>query len=283
MYALDGLYTAIYNHSQLRSKVQLVLNAPPKQYDAVIIGSSRAENHVVSKLFEAQGLTAYNLGMSGSNLCENSLLLKLFFENGNTAKIVLLQLDLNFITEEPAVGVQALFIPYIATNNTIYEHYAANTPNSFAMKYVPFYRYCANDAKIGLREVIMTLVKKKSKTIVTDGYVPLSGEIKEKQQLHLPKENRKSNRYYDEIKVICLSHGTRLIPFMAPICSEAASDDYFKKLKQRLPELYDYTAAIKEDSLFSSCGHLNNTGAEAFTKLLLKAHFTADNSNKIHQ
>ena len=273
MYALDWVYTSIYNHSQVRSKVQLVLNAPPKHYDAIVIGSSRAENHVVSKLFEANGLTAYNLGMSGSNLCENSLLLKLFFEKGNTANVVLLQLDLNFITEEPAVGVQALFIPYIANNSTVYNHYAANTPNSFAMKYVPFYRYCTNDAKIGMREIIMTMIKKKSKTIATDGYAPLSGQLKENQLLHLREETATSNRYYNEIKSACQSNNSRLIPFMAPICMEAASNNYFKKLKQHVPELFDYTKAISEDSLFSSCGHLNDKGAETFTKLLLKQHF----------
>ncbi len=283
MYALDWVYTSIYNHSQVRSKVQLVLNSPPKHYDAIIIGSSRAENHVVSKLFEAQGLTAYNLGMSGSNLCENSLLLKLFFEKGNTATTVLLQLDLNFITEEPAVGVQALFIPYIASNNTIYQHYAANTKNSFAMKYVPFYRYCTNDAKIGMREIIMTLLKKKSKTIATDGYVPLSGKLTGKQGLHLKEKRVVSNQYYNEIRVICQSHNTRLISFMSPICVEAASNDYFKKLKQRLPELYDYTAAIPQDSLFSSCGHLNNKGAEAFTTILLNQHFAPIHLRHLNQ
>jgi hypothetical protein len=38
-------------------------------------------------------------------------------------------------------------------------------------------------------------------------------------------------------------------------------------------ELYDYNNFIKEDSLFSTCGHLNKKGAAVFTRMIIEQHF----------
>lgn len=70
---LDIMYTLNYYNSQVRNKVQFVLNSPPKNYDAIILGSSRAENHIIPEIFKNKGLNIYNFGMSGGSLCEDSL------------------------------------------------------------------------------------------------------------------------------------------------------------------------------------------------------------------
>jgi hypothetical protein len=43
----------------------MFFNSTARKYDVVILGSSRANNHFVSELFEKQGLETFNYGMSG--------------------------------------------------------------------------------------------------------------------------------------------------------------------------------------------------------------------------
>lgn len=276
---LDSVYTLIYSNSRVRDKVQFVLNTTPKHYNAIILGSSRAENHLIPEIFKEYGLDVYNFGMSGGSLCEDSLMLKLFFEKGNTVDKILLQVDLQFLNEVPAEGIQARFLPYLPLNKTIYTHYKDNTKNSFALAYFPFYRYCKLDAKIGFRELVITLMNKKGKFYDTNGFAPLSGSLNSKVKQNLPKEVCEKNKYYDEIVAISLKNKVLLISFTAPFCSYTNNTDFFSKLKQNVPELYDYSNFIKEDSLFSTCGHLNEKGAEIFTKMMLKNHYSVNKKN----
>lgn len=277
---LDFVYTIVYFNSPVRNKVNFILNAPPKHYDAIILGSSRAENHVIPELFKRQGLDVYNFGMSGGSLCEDSLMLKLFFEKGNTADKILLQVDLQFLHEVPAEGIQARFLPYLPLNKTIYNHYKDNTKNSFALAYFPFYRYCKLDSKIGFRELVMTMMGKKGKFYDTNGFAPLGGSLNSKLKQSLPKEVRQKNKYYEEIVAISVKNKSQLISFMAPFCSYTSNADFFSKLKHNVPELNDYSNYVKEDSLFSTCGHLNEKGAVVFSNMLLDKHFGTNNLKK---
>ena len=67
---------------------------------------------------------------------------------------------------------------------------------------------------------------------------------------------------------------------MSPFCAYTSKSDFFSKLKNRVPELYDYSNFIKEDSLFATCGHLNKKGATVFTTMLLEKHFGIHNLEK---
>ena len=49
---LDMIYTYVYLRSSNRSKVEAIFNGKPTQYDVVILGTSRANNHFVPELFE---------------------------------------------------------------------------------------------------------------------------------------------------------------------------------------------------------------------------------------
>ena len=270
---LDTVYTLVYSNSEVRNKVQFVMNAPPRNYDGIILGSSRAENHLVPELFQKQGLHVYNFGMGGGGLCDDSLLLKLFFEKGNTTQKIFFQVDLQFMGEIPAPAIQATFLPFFTTNPTIYNHYKDNTEQSFALAYVPFYRYCQLDSKIGFRELVLTLLNKKGKFFESEGFIALENTLNSKQKYTLPTDVNKKNKYYNEIKAICKKNKVQFIPFMAPFCQYVYNVDFFSKLKKNVPELYDYSNAIKADSLFATCGHLNRKGAEVFTSILLDKYY----------
>ena len=93
---LDWVYTTVYLHSSNRGKVENVFNSKAGNYDVVILGSSRANNHFVPELFEKKGLKTFNYGMSGAHLFEASLMLKLMAERNYKIKTVILSVVLRF-------------------------------------------------------------------------------------------------------------------------------------------------------------------------------------------
>ncbi len=51
------------------------------------MGSSRANNHFVTKMFTDTGLKTFNFGMQGSKLFESDLILKLLLEKKIKSKM----------------------------------------------------------------------------------------------------------------------------------------------------------------------------------------------------
>ena len=122
--ALDGLYTVIFMQSENRGKVETVFNSKAQKYDVVILGSSRANNHFVSQMFEDKGLKTFNYGISGGHLFEASLVLKLMIERKYEIKNVILEADLNLSNDQESDGVSAKFLPYIHNSEIIKEHFS---------------------------------------------------------------------------------------------------------------------------------------------------------------
>ena len=81
------------------------------------------------------------------------------------------------------------------------------------------------------------------------------------------------NRYYEEIKQLCKDNNINLIAVMTPMCTNTKGLNYFEKVKQLYPEIYNYENAVEGDQYFSSCGHLNDTGARRFTSIIIKDFF----------
>jgi hypothetical protein len=83
----------------------------------------------------------------------------------------------------------------------------------------------------------------------------------------------KRNQYYEEIKQICKINNINLIAVMTPMCESTKGINYFEKVKKLYPEIHNYENVVVEDKYFSSCGHLNDTGARLFTARILKDFF----------
>ena len=62
---LDVIYTTVYVQSSHRGKIDYVYNSKARYYDLAVLGSSRANNHFVTQLFEEKGLKSFNYCMSG--------------------------------------------------------------------------------------------------------------------------------------------------------------------------------------------------------------------------
>ena len=136
---LDFLYTTVYLHSSNRGKIDYVYNSAARDYDVVILGSSRANNHFVAPMFEAKGLKTFNYGMSGGHLFEASLLLKLMIERKYAIKNVVLEADLNLSNENESESVASKFLPYLHNSTVIATHFSQQ-PDFWSLYYIPFYR-----------------------------------------------------------------------------------------------------------------------------------------------
>lgn len=268
---LDFLYTTVYLHSSNRGKIDYVYNSTARDYDVVILGSSRANNHFVAPMFEAKGLRTFNYGMSGGHLFEASLLLKLMVERKYAIKNVVLEADLNLSNDQQAEGIASKFLPYIHSSNTIKNHFS-NEEDFWSLYYIPFYRYIAFETRIGFREMFFNGIHKKTSHLQNGGYFALGTE-KGNMKNDLTNLKPLHNKYYEEIKTICVQNKIRFIPVMTPMCTNTKGMDYFEKVHVLYPEIHNYENVVEGDQYFSSCGHMNDTGARIFTATILTDFF----------
>lgn len=270
---LDGVYTFVFMQSRNRGKIETVVNSNAKKYDVVILGSSRANNHFVSQMFEEKGLKTFNYGMSGGHLFEASLLLKLMIEKKCEIKNVILEADLNLSNDQESEGVAAKFLPYIHCSKVIKNHFSTEK-NFDQLYYIPFYRYLKFDSKIGFREIFKIAKQEKTNALDNLGYYPLEKHKNGNMKNNIVNLNPlPHNKYYEEIKYICRQNNINFIAVMTPMCENVTGMNYFDKVKKAYPEIYNYEDAVIDNKYFSSCGHMNNAGARIFTAKILKDFF----------
>ncbi|MEN2400357.1 hypothetical protein GKZ90_0011240 [Flavobacterium sp. MC2016-06] len=270
---LDGLYTAVFMQSKNRGKIEEVINSEAKKYDLIILGSSRANNHFVSQMFEDKGLKTFNYGMSGGHLFEASLLLKLMIEKKYVVKNVILEADLNLSNDQESEGISAKFLPYIHNSEVVKKHF--ETQKDFKeLYYIPFYRYVKYDSKIGFREAYEIAKGEKTNALDNLGYYPLVKHKNGNMKNNIVNLNPlPHNKYYEEIKAICKANNINFIAVMTPMCENVVGMNYFDKVKKAYPEIYNYENVVIENKYFSSCGHMTDIGAKMFTARILKDFF----------
>ena len=269
---LDVVFPTIISQSSERNKVENVLHSFGKKYDVVIMGTSRANNHFVTDLFEKKGLKSFNYGISGSHLFETSLLLKLMMANKFQIKNLILEADLSICNEKRDEGTTARFMPYIHTNSIIKDHYK-NEIDFKQLYYVPFYRYIKFDTKIGFKEVYEVLAKKPTNTLYNKGYYPLISDKKGSMKNDISTLKVIRNKYYEEIKKICKQNNINLIVVMTPMCKNTKGLDYFDNVKKQYTEINNFENTVTDDRYFASCGHLNNEGAIIYTNHIINTFF----------
>lgn len=267
----DIFYTAVYMQTDCRNKITNIYSTKNKKFDVVFLGSSRANNHFVAKMFNDKGLKAFNYGMSGSRLEESALMLKLMLERNYKIKNIVVEVDLNINSNGFSDGTRARFMPYLHQSKIIRDHYKSIIEFN-KLYYFPFYRYINYEAKIGFREMFFSFAQKKSKDIYNFGYYALNNSGKN-LSMNIKERNPKKNKAYEEIKDICKKNNIRLIALATPICKNTTNMEYFDKVSKLYPEVHNYARVITDDKYFSSCGHMNNMGATKFTAIIFKDFF----------
>ena len=269
---LDYGYTRVYLQANNRNKIEYVYNSKAKNYDVVILGSSRANNHFVTEMFEQKGLETFNYGISGGHLFEADLLLKLMLERKYKIKTVVLEADLNLSNEKRSETVAAKFLPYIHDSEIIKNHFS-NEADFNSLYYIPFYRYVNFDALIGFREFYKTISKQPTNVLDKGGFHALGKNKKGRMKNDISTLKPLKNKYYEDIKRICLANKINFIAVMTPMCENTKGMHYFEKVKKAYPEIHNYENVVTEDKYFSSCGHMNDTGARLFTKMIINDFF----------
>lgn len=269
---LDVIYTAVFLQSGNRNKIDKVFNSKNENYDVVILGSSRANNHFVSQMFEDRGLKTFNYGMSGGHLYEASLLLKLMVERRYKIKNVLLEADLNLSNDHHSEGISAKFLPYLHSSDIIRKHFEKD-PIFWELYYIPFYRYIKFENIIGSRETFFNIIHRQTAATQNKGYYALITRKGNMKNNIVSLNPLVKNKYYEEIKQLCKEQQINFIAVMTPMCENTKGMDYFDKVKKHYPEIHNYENAVIEDKYFSSCGHMNDSGAKRFTAIILKDFF----------
>lgn len=267
MFVLDLAYTVMYRTSTPRTKFQIFRSFEGRHIDYVFLGSSRVENGIIpSVIQEKTGKSAYNFGFQGSKLDDVFTMLKLLKQYDIQSEKVFVQIDYIFDIEGRSNALPNEMAPFL-NDNAETEHYFSSQPDFYALKYIPFYRYCAFDQKIGFREMLLNVADKKTAIATTSGYSPLEGGSVN-SAYSLPATIRERNKTYEAMRAYCTKNKIDVVFYCAPFWKETQHLDYIAKLKTKIPDLKDYSRSIQDPTMFKNNPHLNDKGAHVFTEML---------------
>ncbi|MFT5253184.1 MAG: hypothetical protein ACI87N_002213 [Flavobacteriales bacterium] len=268
MSALDVVYTTIYETSYPRTKFQYLRSLKNKKIDYIFIGSSRVENSIVpSVIYDKTGKIAVNLGFQAAKLVDIYTVLQLVKEYNIQYETVLIQVDYIYNIKNGHSNIlEYEMMPFIRDNAITRRYSDCFSKNPFANYYIPFYRYCNNDLKLGLRELFANLIHKKTNIIPNRGYGAKYGNS-EKMQGSLPDIILDRNAVFDSIQFFVKKNNMNVVFYCAPFCENNKNKNFTSKLNKKIPGLKDFSELFKEDNLFLDCNHLNDSGANRFTEI----------------
>lgn len=271
---LDLAFTAVYSNAVPRSKFQYMRSLRGEKFAYVILGSSRVNSGIVPSVIKSKtNRTALNLGFQYSHLGDVYSVLQLVEKYKIVSDTVFIQVDYMF-NEETGFSNNLPYeiTPFFWDNQVIRDYLVDYVKVDKMIYYIPFLRYCNNETKIGIREVFANLISLKNKEVFYEGYNPLDGvELLSNNHRELPNSISTSNVFFQKIKKFGLEHNIKIVFFCAPFCRHTKNLEYIEKLRGKIPNLYDFSSSIKEDSLFVNCFHLNDKGARKFTEIFIEA------------
>ena len=269
MFAFDELYTYAFKSGTPRSKLQHILQQSNTTYDYVFLGSSRTEFHIDCDLIEElTGKTCINYGISGTTFKDSYSVLRLLDAHGIKIKNVFVQVDYMYNDTGYSPNFKARLLAQ--HNEPIVKEVLKEYDATFADTYVPFYRYIMNDHIIGFREVFNLLVGTRSQTNFENGYIPKFGTHDYSIE-SLPNTIIESNPSINAMNEYFEEHSIQSFFFIAPLCDSTVDRNlYVELLKTKIPNLNDYVSLYdgNDKGFYFDCGHLNDSGAQNFTRIL---------------
>ena len=271
MFFLDRSYTYIFENGEPRSKIQSILQIT-RHYDVAFFGSSRTQNHIDCNLItQLTGKSCINLGISASSPGDMLILMKLAKVKNLTFNQVFMQVDYNYnnsgITKEFKANLVG---PLIA--NPVVKEQLHKYKEDYIYGSMPFYYYMKFNRIIGIRGLTNSFLHRKQylESDIEIGFSPLKGIGKEVAG-SFPETIKYTSEELDQMQNFYKGTKTKLEFFTAPYCKEIRNRNFMDKVKLKLPELNNYIALFDEkDEYFFNCGHLNEAGAEIFTKILIE-------------
>jgi len=266
---LDLAFTHAYTNTPPRNKTRYLVQLRNRHIDYIFLGSSRVRDLINTKIVVSKtSKTAINLGINGTKPDDIFLQLKLLVDNKVTFTKIFIQIDYTYNAVDPSNLVGSEALPYIRNNAVVRAHLRQFEPNFIPYYYVPFYRYIDNAHTIGFRSFFSTVVSR-DKLDFTDGFEPW-GDKFSKGTFRLPNKITASNTTFDAIQKFCIDHKIDVVYFTSPYCDDFLNNSFTDQLKLKVPQLNDYSKALTNKKYFRDCLHLNLTGADVFTKMLVE-------------
>jgi len=268
MLVLDVVYTTIYETSYPRTKFQYLRSLKNKKVDYIFIGSSRVESSIVpSIIHDKTGKEAVNLGFQAAKLEDIYTIVQLIKEYKIHCETILIQVDYIYNSVDGHSNIfQYEMIPFVR-ENAITKQYSDNyAANPIANYYIPFYRYCNNDLKLGFREIFINIIQKKNNVTKDNGYGANYG-LSTKLEGSLPDVILDTNPVMDSIHSFVRQNSMEVVFYCAPFCKNNKNQNFTSKLKAKIPGFKDFSDVIDDDTMFLNCNHLNDKGARRFTEI----------------
>jgi hypothetical protein len=279
----DFTYTTVYKNANPRTKFQYLRSLKNTKVNYVFLGSSRVENGIDPFIIENKTQKkCINLGYEAAKLGDIHTILQLLKWYNIASDTVFIQVDYIFDIKGHSINLPYEMTPFIKESQITKDYLIDYVGEDASMYYIPFIRYCGSDQKIGFRDVFANLIGKETPVVESKGYSPLSvqgNEGKHNSHFSLPASIASYSPYYEKIKKYGTANHIKIVFFCAPFCKHTKNLDYIKKLKTKIPDLYDFSNAIQEDSMFVNSFHLNEMGARKFTEILVEK--IINNKNKI--
>ena len=263
--AFDFMYTYAYAELINTSKFQYIKNQKGKKIDYAFYGSSRVVNHINPIVIDScLHRNSINFGTIGATPKDIFTILKLTDYYKIKVDSVFIQSDYYYNNIERSSFLYIEMLPYIRENDIIKAYYLGENDFAF-LYYVPFYRYCRSDSKLGIRELLASLMRnndfEKNK-----GFLSQKG-FGEKWQRELPKYIRNENVYNSKTIAFLKQRKYKYMFYIAPFRYDTKNIYYASLLKKKYPEFWDFSTIIKEDKKFVNGYHLNESGANDFSIL----------------
>jgi hypothetical protein len=269
MFFLDKGYSYAFKYGQPRSKIQNILQLKNKHYHVAFFGSSRIEQHINCKLItELTGKSCVNFGISGGSPGDMLILMKLAKERNISFDKIFMQVDYNFDSSGITELFKANLVPFI--NEPSIKKQLKSYEEELFYRWIPFYRYMIYDKVVGIREATASFLKLKQNTNIEIGFSPRQG-IGKATAGSFPETIKDKSQELTQMRELYRDTNTRLEFFTAPYCKEVKNRDFINKVQLKIPGLHNYIDLFDDnDEYFFNCGHLNQAGAEIFTKKLVK-------------
>ena len=277
LYLLDYIYTYAYIHGTPRNKVSYLLSLENERIDYVFLGSSRVDNNIDAAVVESiTGERALNLGIQGADIDDYSLMLQLLERQNIETELVFIQVDYVFNSQGDSQIMKSNLIPFIE-DEVIASFIADRDSKYWYLKHIPFYRHLKYDYKLGFREFFNTIIGNEPSLSLENGYFPKYGSSGAKMEFVLPEKLIQENQSINNINTFASQNDIEVIYFMAPLCSGTKNVEFSEKLEEKLPNFINFTTTFFEDDrYFFDCGHLNDSGAKEFSKILAETILKID-------
>ncbi|MFL0352413.1 hypothetical protein [Xanthomarina sp. GH4-25] len=257
--------------------------------DILVFGSSRATHHIDPKIMEdALGLKTYNFGVNGHGFWIQHLKYLEYLKNNPHPKHIFIVADWFTLEKRPDLYQYNQFLPYMLWNTNIKNYTQSYQGFTYLDYYIPLLRYYGNTT--AKDHAFNYALKDKEKIIPykTKGY-RAGPTDKSKSET---SENISLNNTYYSAKIDSLT--VNLLNNFLEHCSknhiqvtfvytpEYIEEQKFIKNRQEAINIYkelsstyhilylDYSSSpiSKNRKYFNSTMHLNQEGAELFTKTL---------------